>query len=60
MRALDYIKQKKEIICWNVFRLDEETNSWQLIDVAEIEEYELVDDAFIDSNFSCDLYLTNY
>lgn len=65
MKALEYIKQHPEIICWNVFRWQEDPEEfwqgWNAIDVAEIEEEELVDDAFLDSDaISCDLYLTWY
>ena len=65
MKAVDYIKQHPEIIYWNVFRwqedLDEFREVWNYINVSEIDEEELVDDIFIDSDTkSCDLYLTWY
>lgn len=59
MKAIDYINEQKEIICWNIFRWNEEKCGWEMIDVAQIEEYELIDDAFIDSKSFCDLYLIN-
>ena len=63
MKALDYIKQHPEIICWDVYRRyhDERKIEWVPVDIAQIEEDELVEDAIINENsFSCALYLTWY
>ena len=63
MKALEFIKLHPEIRFWNIFRWIEddtgENEGWKIIDVDDIEDYELVDDSFILDD-SCDVYLINY
>jgi hypothetical protein len=62
MRAIDFISEhESKVVFWNVYRFNEENAEWDLIDRAEIEDEEMVDEAFFNSNLeendTCDLYL---
>ena len=61
MKAINFIKEHNEVIFWNIYRFNEDTAEWDLIDSAEIEDEEMVDDAFfnnyVEKNDACDLYL---
>ena len=61
MNAIEFINNHNEVIFWNIYRFNEENAEWDLIDRAEIEDEEMVDEAFFDSNLeendTCDLYL---
>ena len=63
MKALEFIKSHPEIRFWSIFRWIEddtgENEGWKIIDLDDIEDYELVDDSFILDD-SCDVYLINY
>lgn len=61
MNAIEFINNHNEVIFWNIYRFNEDNAEWDLIDRAEIEDEEMVDEAFFDSNLeendTCDLYL---
>jgi hypothetical protein len=62
MRAIDFISEHEgKVVFWNIRRFNEENAEWDLIDPAEIEDEEMVDEAFFGSTFeendTCDLYL---
>jgi len=62
MRAIDFISEhESKIVFWNVYRFNEDNAEWDLIDRAEVEDEEKVEEAFFSStleeNDTCDLYL---
>lgn len=61
MNAIEFMNSHNEVIFWNIHRFNEENAEWDLIDPAQVEEYDEVDDAFFnkvfDENDECDLYL---
>lgn len=62
MRAIDFISEyESKVVFWNIYRFNEDNAEWDLIDRAEIEDEEMVDEVFFGSNLeendTCDLYL---
>ena len=62
MRAIDFISEyESKVVFWNIYRFNEDNAEWDLIDRAEIEDEEMVDEAFFGSTFeendTCNLYL---
>jgi hypothetical protein len=62
MRAIDFISEyESKVVFWNIYRFNEDNAEWDLIDRAEVEDEEMVDEAFFGSNLeendTCDLYL---
>ena len=55
------MKNHPNVEFWNIFRFNEETANWDMIEPCEIEEEENVDESFFNSVFAdndeCDLYL---
>jgi hypothetical protein len=62
MRAIDFISEhESKVVFWNVYRFNEDNAEWDLIDRTEVEDEEMVDEAFFGSNLeendTCDLSL---
>ena len=61
MNAIEFMNNHNEVIFWNIHRFNEENAEWDLIDPAQVEECDEVDEAFFnkvfDENDECDLYL---
>lgn len=61
MNAKEFMKNHPNVEFWNIFRFNEETANWDMIEPCEIEEEETVDESFFNSVFAdndeCDLYL---
>ena len=62
MNAIEFMNSHNEVVFWNIYRFNEDNAEWDLIDPAEVEDEEMVDDAFFNAIFNendeCDLYLT--
>ena len=63
MNAIEFMNNHPEVRFWNIYRFNEDTTHWDLIDRAEVEEEDEVDDAFFDTFFDenddCELYLVS-
>ena len=61
MNAIEFINNHNKVIFWNVYRFNEENAEWDLIDRAEIEDHEQIEESFfsksLEENDTCDLYL---